>query len=287
MHVRVVEDELLGRPPAPLENMGPLCAWHPCAVTRGTSTGEFRHDIDPVIEEVPVSLVYNGIAHAVMLATPCDLEDFAIGFSLAEGIVRSASEVYDVEPFEQVNGIELRMTIASSRVATLKSRRRSLAGRTGCGLCGTESLEQLAPIPCTVPAAGRLRASSLNALLQELGTGQVLHLRTGAAHAAVFASWAGELRLLREDVGRHNALDKLVGALAVRRLQASAGFVLVTSRASYEMVQKTAAAGIGLLAALSAPTAMAVRAAQSAGVTLVGFAGRAQRVIYSHPQRMD
>ena len=194
-----------------------------------------------------------------MLATPCELEDFAVGFSLAEGIVGSASEVYDVEEFKQVNGIELRLTIASSRLAALKTRRRTLAGRTGCGLCGIEALAQLAPIPRRVVPSGHLRSSSLNAALQDLADGQTLHRRTGAAHAAVFASWDGELRLLREDVGRHNALDKLVGALALRRLEAAAGFVLVTSRASYEMVQKTAAAGIGLLAALSAPTAMAVR----------------------------
>jgi FdhD protein len=287
MHVRIAEDDLLSGLDSSFAEADLLSAWRPVAVNRNVAPGVFHRDIDPVIEEIPVSLIYNGIAHAVMLATPCELEDFAVGFSLAEGIVGSASEVYDVEEFKQVNGIELRLTIASSRLAALKTRRRTLAGRTGCGLCGIEALAQLAPIPRRVVPSGHLRSSSLNAALQDLADGQTLHRRTGAAHAAAFASWDGELRLLREDVGRHNALDKLVGALALRRLEAAAGFVLVTSRASYEMVQKTAAAGIGLLAALSAPTAMAVRTADAAGVTLVGFAGRKQCVIYAHPQRVD
>lgn len=286
MAVHVAEDDVASALGSDLAEAGRFAAWRSCAVTRGEARDASRCDSDSVIEEVPVSLVYNGIAHAVMLATPCDLEDFAIGFSLAEAIVDSASEVYDVEVGEQVNGIEVRLTIASSRVAALKTRRRALAGRTGCGLCGIEALAQLAPVPRRVAAAGHLRASALDTVVRDFAARQSLHRRTGAAHAAVFATWEGELRLLREDVGRHNALDKLVGAMTLRRFDASAGFVLISSRASYEMVHKTASAGIGLLAALSAPTAMAVRTAERAGVTLVGFAGRQERVLYAHPERM-
>jgi FdhD protein len=287
MAVHLEEDDVASAFGPDFPEAGALAAWRSCAVTRGVAPGASRRDSDFVIEEVPVSLVYNGIAHAVMLTTPCDLEDFAIGFSLAEAIVGSASEVYDVEAYEQRNGIELRLTIASSRVAALKTRRRALAGRTGCGLCGIEALAQLAPAPRRVAANGHLRTCALDTVVGELARHQTLHQRTGAAHAAVFATWEGELCLLREDVGRHNALDKLVGALALRRLDAGAGFVLVSSRASYEMVHKTACAGIGLLAALSAPTAMAIRTAEMAGVTLVGFAGREDRVLYAHPERMD
>jgi FdhD protein len=171
-------------------------------------------------------------------------------------------------------------------MAALKARRRTLAGRTGCGLCGVESLAGAVRPARPVPAGGRLSIAALDCACSRLAASQPLHLRTGASHAAAFADWSGALRLVREDVGRHNALDKLVGALGRSRADAAAGFALITSRASVEMVNKTAAAGIPLLAALSAPTGLAARTAEGAGLTLVGFAARGQRWVYAHPERI-
>ena len=241
---------------------------------------------DELVEEMPLALVYNGISHAVMLATPADLEDFAVGFSLTEGVVDEVRQIYDVEPEIGCRGIELRLHIAASCMAALKERRRTLAGRTGCGLCGVESLAEATRPVRRVPAGGCLSTDALERACRQLAASQPLHVRTGASHAAAFADWTGALRLVREDVGRHNALDKLVGALARSRTDAAGGFALVTSRASVEMVNKTAAAGIGVLAALSAPTALAMRTAERARLTLVGFAGRGQRWVYAHPERI-
>ena len=245
-----------------------------------------RRVSDRVLEETPVAMVYNGISHAVMLASPIDLEDFAVGFSITEGIVESAAQIHDVELEQGPEGIALQVRIAEGRMAALRLRRRALAGRTGCGLCGIESLAQAVRPPKQVDSRGHLRFGALEAAFERLSQGQALHRETGAAHAAGFAAWDGELQLLREDVGRHNALDKLVGAMALASQRSAGGFALVTSRASFEMVHKTAAGGIGMLAALSAPTGLAIRAAQVAGVTLIGFAGRQRRLIYSHPERI-
>jgi formate dehydrogenase accessory protein FdhD len=239
-----------------------------------------------VIEEVPVALVYNGISHAVMLASPADLEDLAIGFSLTEGIVPSAGAIYDVEVAEGCAGIELRIVIATCHMVALKQRRRALAGRTGCGLCGVESLSQAMQPARVVRTGGHITAQAVDRAFSQLNHLQVFHRASGAAHAAGFADWQGHLHLLREDVGRHNALDKLVGAMSTAAVAGEQGIALVTSRASYEMVHKTAAAGIRMLAALSAPTAMAVRAADQARVTLVGFAGRGRKLAYAHPERL-
>lgn len=241
---------------------------------------------DVLIEEVPIALVYNGISHAVMLASPLDLEDFALGFSLSEGIVGKAGEVYAVDAVPAAAGIEVRLDIASSRMAALKERRRALAGRTGCGLCGVESLRQLARAPGRVAAGGSAAWPAIGRAIAGMAERQIVHRATGAAHAAAWADWNGEVALVREDVGRHNALDKLVGALARQRIDTALGFVAVTSRASHEMVQKAASAGVRLLAAVSAPTAMAVDTARDAGLTLIGFAGRADPVVYTHPGRL-
>lgn len=243
--------------------------------------------VDELVEEMPLALVYNGISHAVMLATPADLEDFAVGFSMTEGVVDHVRQIYDVEAEPAGQGIELRVHIAAARMAALKERRRTLAGRTGCGLCGVESLADALRPARPVPAGGRLSVAALDRACDRLAACQPLHRLTGASHAAAFADWSGELRLVREDVGRHNALDKLAGALARSRTEPASGFVLVTSRASVEMVNKTAAAGIGLLAALSAPTGLAVREAERAGLTLVGFAGRGQRWVYANAERIE
>lgn len=256
-----------------------------CTATRWDPAGT-RPVRQTVIDEVPVALVYNGVSHAVMLASPTDLEDFAIGFSLTEGIARSASDIYDLEILEGNGGIEVHVTLAASRMAALGLRRRTLAGRSGCGLCGAESLAQaLLPVPTVLPG-GCLDSAALASAIAQLNAGQALHQATGAAHAAAFALWSGELKLMREDIGRHNALDKLAGAMAGRDMNGAEGFAIVTSRASYEMVHKTAAARIGVLAALSAPTSMAIRAADAAGVTLIGFAARASCLVFTHPERL-
>nr|WP_217346504.1 formate dehydrogenase accessory sulfurtransferase FdhD [Noviherbaspirillum sp. L7-7A]MBV0880935.1 formate dehydrogenase accessory sulfurtransferase FdhD [Noviherbaspirillum sp. L7-7A] len=253
--------------------------------------GAWRHGLaaqafDTVVEEVPVALVYNGISHAVLLASPTDLEDFALGFSLSEAILASRAELYDLEAVAGGQGIELRMTIAGAAMHALKLRRRTLAGRTGCGLCGTESLDQVLRPVTPVAAGGVAQASAIHAAMRALTDSQALHQSTGAAHAAGWARWDGELLLTREDVGRHNALDKLVGAIAHDGLDAREGFAIVTSRASVEMAQKAACAGIGLLAAISAPTAMAVRLAEQCGLTLAGFVRQDRQLVYSHPQRV-
>jgi len=242
---------------------------------------DMRPCLDEVVEEVPVALVFNGISHAVLLATPTDLEDLALGFSLSEGILESRSELYDLECASTANGIELRLEIASSRFAALKARRRTLAGRTGCGLCGVESLDALARPLAPVAAFPPIPVTAVTTGLAELPAWQHLRKLTGAVHAAAWISRDGHIRALREDVGRHNALDKLLGHLAGS--DRSGGFVLVSSRASYEMVQKVAMLGIGCLVAVSAPTALAVRLATDAGVTLAGFARGERLVVYSHP----
>ena len=250
---------------------------------------------DKVAEEVPIALIYNGVSHAVMLATPQDLEDFALGFSLSEGILQSKSELYDVEIVGQPLGIELRLEVATEAFVKLKERRRNLVGRTGCGLCGAESLEQALRLPeindATQPnthAACSLvvNARSIIKAFHTIQTTQILQQATGATHACAWVNAGGEVQLLREDVGRHNAMDKLIGALA-KLPKKTDGFVLTSSRASVEMVQKVAIAGFSILAAISAPTGLAVRIAEDYGVTLVGFLRDNQFVIYANPQRIQ
>lgn len=248
-----------------------------------------RHTQDYLAEETPVALIYNGVSHAVMLATAQDLEDFALGFSLSEGIVSNPSELYGVEIQQQDNGIALYCEIASERFAELKQRRRTLAGKTGCGLCGAESLEQAVRYPQPIIGAQVFAAKSIVLGLQAIQSKQQLQQKTGATHACAYILADGTVHQLREDVGRHNALDKLVGALA--KFKASQGhlpdgFVLTTSRASFEMVQKTASAGIAMLVAVSAPTGLAVRVAERCGLALVGFARKDRYVVYSHQNRI-
>jgi FdhD protein/phenylacetyl-CoA:acceptor oxidoreductase accessory protein len=242
---------------------------------------------DRVAEEVPVALVYNGYSHAVMLATPQDLEDFALGFSLSEGLVADARELYELEVVEHASGHEVRMRIPGERFSALRARRRALTGRTGCGLCGVESLEQVCRQPLArVSASGVVAPGALVRAQSELQSRQHLFQLTGAVHGAAWCRMDGTVELVREDVGRHNALDKLIGAVADARKSFDDGFVLMTSRASYEIVQKAAAVGIAVVAAVSAPTGMAVRMAQAAGVTLIGFARGERHSVYSHPQRI-
>ncbi|HEY8118695.1 MAG TPA: formate dehydrogenase accessory sulfurtransferase FdhD [Methylophilaceae bacterium] len=241
---------------------------------------------DCVAEEVPIAMVYNGVSHAVMLASPQDLEDFAIGFSLSEGIISSLSEIYGIEVIHQPKGIELHIDLAAERFQLLKERRRSMSGRTGCGLCGAESLEQAMRIPTNViNIVDRISSKAIYKAHLHIRSQQKLQVQTGATHACAWVKTNGTIENLREDVGRHNALDKLIGAMA-RKHSTTPGFVLTTSRASYEMVQKVATAGIPILVAVSAPTGLAIRIAQNCGVTLVGFARNHQHVIYSRPERI-
>ena len=246
-------------------------------------------DNDCLAEETPVALIYNGVSHAVMLATAHDLEDFALGFSLSEGIIHSAGDFYSVEVVPQSNGIELHCEIASDCFARLKERRRTLAGRTGCGLCGAESLEQAVRYPEALRVADTFSAQVIQRALQAMPEQQQLQQKTGATHACAYVLNDGTIYLLREDVGRHNALDKLVGALSKSRSRGSApdgGFIVTTSRASFEMVQKTVSAGVAMLVAVSAPTGLAVRVAERAGLCLVGFARKDRYVVYSHRERV-
>jgi FdhD protein len=241
---------------------------------------------DRLADEVPVALEYNGIGHAVMLATPADLEDFALGFSLTEGIVGQPADVLDCDVEEVQGGIRVALRIAGHCFANLKERRRSLAGRTGCGLCGVDSLSQVRRPLGPVNAMPAVDIAALQNALHTLPTLQPLQRETGAAHAAAWVTGDGEIVCLREDVGRHNALDKLIGALARQGTDFGAGAALITSRASYEMVQKAAAVGIGIVAAVSAPTAYAVRLAEELNVTLIGFLRPRGQVLYAHPARL-
>ena len=249
---------------------------------------------DRVAQEVPVALVFNGVSHAVMLASPTHLEDFAKGFAITEGIVDEPGQIYGVDVnavrSEAVPGYEVQIDIASAAFVRLKEKRRNLTGRTGCGLCGTESLNQvIRPLPQVAQTrTAPVEAGVIDRALKELPKFQPMQRLTGAMHAAAWCSPSGELLLLREDIGRHNALDKLIGAGIGTEHRSSGlkfgqGFVLVTSRASMEMVQKTLAAGFGMLVAVSAPTSLAIDMAQSHGLALVGFARPGRCSIYNAP----
>ncbi|MGA8009123.1 MAG: formate dehydrogenase accessory sulfurtransferase FdhD [Thiomonas sp.] len=249
--------------------------------------GGRRSEVDDwVTQEVPVALEFNGISHAVMLATPADLEDFALGFGLSEGIFASAADLYGCEIDASAKGITVSMEVSARSFAGLKERRRTLAGRTGCGVCGTESLDQvLRPVP-PVSAGVPVHSNAIARAMRAMHDRQRLCQATGAVHAAAWCSADGAVQWLREDVGRHNALDKLIGALARAGAATNTGFIEVTSRASVEMVQKAAVAGVALLAAASAPTLLAVETAHASGMSLVGLVRHDDLVIYTHPERV-
>ncbi len=237
-------------------------------------------------EETAVSFTYNGGSYAVMMATPQDLEDFAHGFSVTEGIVSSIDEIERLEVIEEKLGIELRMWLAEPRGAAYGERRRRLAGPTGCGLCGIESLSEAMRKPPKLQSEATFRPEDIMRALDALLPAQALNRETRAVHAAAFFLQGQGLIAIREDVGRHNALDKLAGALARRRVPAAEGFVVFTSRVSVEMIQKAAAIGVPLVVAVSAPTALAVRMAEAAGITLVAVARHDGFEIYTHAQRI-
>lgn len=249
----------------------------PSALTRLRPLGA-AHDEDVAVE-TPVALTVNGVSQAVMLATPADLEDFALGFGLAEHWLDTKHELLDVEIQPQPDGLELALTVTAACEQRLKARRRALAGRTGCGLCGVESLAQMAALQPAAVVAPRLAADALGRALAALPGAQPLNARCGGLHGAAWCLPDGELLTVREDIGRHNALDKLTGALARDGVPAREGFVLISSRASYELVHKTAMAGVGLLACMSAPSSLAIDTARRLGVQLWAFVreGRATR----------
>ncbi len=248
--------------------------------------GRFEARPAALAGEVPIALEYNGVSHAVMLATPEDLEDFALGFSIAEGIVQDPGEVYGVEAHPSSRGVTVAIELASEAFARLKDRRRTLAGRTGCGICGAENLDHvLRPLPALAGRGPRVRPEALSAALAALVRAQRLQKQTGAVHGAAWSDLPGTAEIVREDVGRHNALDKLIGAVVRSRTHQNPGFVVVTSRASIEMVQKAACIAT-TLAAVSAPTRLAMQVAHDCGLTLVGFARGNEFSVYSHPWRL-
>lgn len=252
-----------------------------------TSSITQEYCTDNLISEVPVALVYNGISHTVMMSTPADLEDFALGFSLAEGILNTQSELYGLDVIAQANGVEIQLEISSRQFVALKDKRRSMAGRTGCGICGVEQLEQIHQSCKIVKKNNRLNNLDpliLEHCLAQLENAQSISKQTGASHAAAFFSPEGKLLAIREDVGRHVALDKLIGWYA--KADSPVGFVFVTSRASFEMVQKCLAVGIEMLCAISATTEMAVNIARENQFTLLAFARKGKATIYAGEERL-
>ncbi len=239
---------------------------------------------DGVAVEVPVALVYNGVSHAVLLATPCDLEDFAYGFTLSEAIATDAGELLGVEVGDRhALGVTIDVRLTSRAFARLSDRRRTLAGATGCGLCGVESLEQATRAVDPVPSTIHLDPKVVPGSLAQLIDAQPMRAETGSVHVAAWIGPDGNLQLAREDVGRHNALDKLLGARA--RGTSRDGFAVISSRASYEMVLKAATMRVEMLVAVSAPTSLAVQTAETVGMTLVGFARGRQFKVYTRPER--
>lgn len=255
----------------------PRTKWEAAGPTRGERA---------IPEETAVAFTYNGGTYAVMMATPCDLEDFAVGFSLTEGVVGSKSDIESLDIVGTDMGIELRMWLPEAQAALMRERRRHMAGPTGCGLCGIESLSEAMRTPPCVAASRPLAGEEIMAAVAAIPGAQPINRETRAVHAAAFWQPGRGLVALREDVGRHNALDKLGGALARAGVDGAGGIAVLTSRVSVEMIQKAAVLGIPIVAAVSAPTALAVRTAASAGITLVAVARGDGFEIFTHPDRI-
>lgn len=256
-------------------------------VSRMAWRGDAAQDgVRVVPSETPVALTYNRATHAVMLATPADLEDFAIGFSLSEGIVGSAADILALDIVEVPDGIECRMDLADRRLDALTRRQRRLAGPSGCGLCGLDSLAAaIRPVP-PVPAGQGFTPGMIQDAMRSMPAAQTLNTATRAVHAAAFWTPERGLIVLREDVGRHNALDKLSGALSRADVAAADGLVLLSSRVSVEMVQKAATLGAPVIVAISAPTSLAIDVANQAGITLIGVARADGFEVFTHPGRI-
>jgi FdhD protein len=238
-------------------------------------------------EETAVALTYNGGTYAVMMATPQDLRDFAVGFSLSEGVITSGADIESLDLVRLGDGVELRMWLSGPKADRLRQRRRHIAGPTGCGLCGIESIAEAMRPAAIVGHSRQFSAEEIMAAMRDLPSRQTLNIETRAVHAAAFWDAAGGIVALREDVGRHNALDKLAGALARSSVVAGEGIILLTSRVSVEMVQKSAAIGAPVMVSVSAPTALAVRMADAAGITLVAVARADGFEVFTHPHRIS
>lgn len=241
---------------------------------------------DDVAEEVAVALIFNDEPYAVMMASPQDLEDFACGFALTERIITDVSQIDGIAVEAHPEGVLLRCTIPATQAAILAGRQRGLTGRTGCGLCGVRNLVDAVRAPAPVVSMLTVDEQSIVRAHREIGDWQQFNAKTGAVHAAGWADLGGRIIAVREDVGRHNALDKLIGHLARAKVDVANGFCVITSRASFEMVVKAATAGMALVAAVSAPTALAVRLARDANITLAGFVRGNRLVVYSHGERL-
>ncbi len=237
---------------------------------------------DPVIEEMPIAMLYNGVSHAVMMATPSDLEDFALGFSLSEGIVENPRQFSFIEAVRSELGLSLEMTIPQARFDLLGERQRHLGAASGCGLCGVESLEAAIRTVPKISSRHRVAVDAIINGVHALSECQPLNQRSGGVHAAAYVYADG--MVVREDVGRHNALDKLIGALVIQEL--GEGFLVLSSRASYELVHKAAMANIGMVVAISAPTSLAIQLAETCGITLICFARGEQMNVYTHAERV-
>lgn len=241
---------------------------------------------DWIAQEVPVALVYNGISHVVMMASPKDLTLFAIGFSLSEGIIDHPQEIYGMDVVQVCNGMEVQIELSSRRFMALKERRRALAGRTGCGVCGVEQLNDIGKPITPLPFSQTFSLTNLDMALNNLHAVQPVGNLSGCTHAAAWVLPSGEIAGGHEDVGRHVALDKLLGRRAGESAVWQQGAALVSSRASYEMVQKAAMCGVEILFAVSAATTLAVEVAERCNLTLVGFCKPGKATIYTHPQRL-
>ena len=249
-----------------------------------------KDSVECIAEETPIAMVFNGISHVVMMATPDNLEDFAKGFSISENIVSDIEEIYSIEVNRSDVGIEIDINISNEAFNKLKDKRRNLIGRTGCGLCGAESLNQVFNHHNSIQAITQqsvFSAKNISLALDHLSKHQIIQQQTGATHAAAFCNQDGKILFAREDVGRHNALDKLIGAFYNHdTLNIKNPFIIISSRASYEMIQKAATLKVALVVAISAPTALAVRLANKLGITLLGFARGKNYNIYTHKERI-
>lgn len=248
--------------------------------------GRFGGGVRQIPEETALALTYNGGTYAVMMGTPRDLRDFAIGFSLSEGVVQSANEIASLDIVELDDGIELRMWLAPDKAEPISERRRRIAGPTGCGICGVDSIAEAVRPAAIVPHGRTFSPHEIIDAMAALPPLQEINSETRAVHAAAFWTSAHGIVALREDVGRHNALDKLAGAIAQQKVSAADGIVLLTSRVSVEMVQKAAAMGAPTMVAVSASTALAVRMANAAGITLCAVARADGFEVFTHPHRI-
>jgi FdhD protein len=265
-----------GKPPPPSLSV-PCLAWR---------SGEMSASARAVPEETAVAFTFNGTTHAVMMATPSDLDDFGVGFALTEGLIESPSEIVSLDVLATQLGIELRVWLPEDRAKAYAARRRSMAGPTGCGLCGIESLEEATRPAPFVSNASRFNSEAIVEAMASLSAEQKLNRETHAVHAAGFWIPGRGLVAVREDVGRHNALDKLIGALAQGGIAAAHGIVVLTSRVSIELIQKAARLGAPVVTAVSAPTAAGVRLAENCGITLVAIARGPDFEVFTHHQRI-